>query len=116
MAKRIHLDFWGDIACPWCFIGHRRLQRALKSAPDVEVRLRAYQLMPELPPQGIPDAKGYFEKKFGGAARVKAMFAQVHDASQGDGIAFDLDRQRITNTKLAHRAVSLAQREGQGAQ
>jgi predicted DsbA family dithiol-disulfide isomerase len=51
----IKIDIWSDVACPWCYLGKRRLERALESfahrpeAPPVEVEYHSYQLNPDLP-------------------------------------------------------------------
>lgn len=112
--RAIHLDVWADIACPWCFIGHRRLRAALREAGPVAVRPRAFQLQPSLPPEGVHTAT-FFARKFGGPQRVQAMFARVASAAAPDGIRFDWERMHTTNTRLAHRLVALAHARGQSA-
>ena len=51
----MHIDIVSDVICPWCFIGKRRLERALKMRPEVDVSMswRAFQLNPEMPRAGI---------------------------------------------------------------
>ena len=113
MSARIHIDLWSDIACPWCFIGMRRIRQAIEGREDVELQLRAYQLQPQLPPESV-DAAGYLAQRFGGAERVGTMHARLQKLAESDGIVFDFARQKMANTRLAHRIVALAQREGQG--
>ena len=62
----IALDVFADIACPWCFIGHRRLQAVLAggAAPAFAVRHRAFKLQPRLPPRGRP-MRDYLAEQFG---------------------------------------------------
>jgi predicted DsbA family dithiol-disulfide isomerase len=104
--ESIALDVWADIACPWCFIGLRHLERALADREDVRVRSRAYELQPTLPAEGI-DRAGYFERLFGSAEAAASASAAVVAAAEGTGIAFDLDGMpKIANTFFAHRVVA----------
>jgi predicted DsbA family dithiol-disulfide isomerase len=73
----ILIDVYADIACPWCYIGERRLARALAERPELraERRWRPFQLQPGLPAAGLPWA-AFVEQKFGGADRAAQAFAQ----------------------------------------
>lgn len=74
----------------------------------MEVRWRAFQLAPELPPEGV-DAAGYFAEKFGGPERIKSMHDRVAAVAAEDGLELRFDLQkRSPNTRLAHRAVKLS--------
>lgn len=106
----VTIDVWSDLVCPWCFIGRRRLQAAIRDeeAGTVDVRWRAFQLAPDLPPEGV-DAEKYFNEKFGGPERVKAMHDRVAAVAADDGLELRFDLQkRSPNTRLAHRAVKLS--------
>lgn len=110
VGMSVQLDIWSDLVCPWCFIGRRRLQAALADeAPgSVEVRWRAFQLAPDLPPEGV-DAEQYFAEKFGGPERIKAMHDRVAGVAAEDGLELRFDLQkRSPNTRLAHRATKIA--------
>jgi predicted DsbA family dithiol-disulfide isomerase len=112
----IELEVVSDVACPWCFIAHRRLARILASEPETAagttIRWRAFQLQPELPPDGLA-AGPFFEAKFGGPDRVRAVRARVAEAGAAEGITFAFERQaRVFNTRLAHRVMSLVQEDG----
>lgn len=110
------IDLWADIACPWCWIGERRLRRALARRPGVrvEVRWRPFLLQPDLPPEGMP-WEMFAEAKFGGAARVEAITAQVAAAGAAEGIPFAFHRMtRAPHTLDAHRLILAAQGEGRG--
>jgi predicted DsbA family dithiol-disulfide isomerase len=103
------VDVWSDLVCPWCYIGKRRLARALEQeAPgSVAVRWHAFQLQPDVPVEGV-DAEPYFNSKFGGPERVAEMHQRVTDIAAGDGLDFHLERQkRAPNTLLAHRATKI---------
>lgn len=110
-----HLDIWSDVACPWCFIGKRRLEKALAQLNESErpsIRWHAYQLMPDFPEGEATPARPMLERKFGGAARVAQMMAHLRGVASAEGIHFNVDEQMACNTGLAHRAVSLARERG----
>jgi predicted DsbA family dithiol-disulfide isomerase len=111
----IQVDVFSDLVCPWCFIGKRRLAKAIDLfGGPVEVRWRAFQLQPGLPPEGVP-SREYFAARFGDAATIDAMRARVAAEGEKDGIAFAFERiERFPNTLLAHRAVALAAEQGAG--
>ena len=103
------IEIFSDLACPWCFIGKRRLERALKTAGvEAELRYRAFQLQPGLPPAGVP-AQAFFARKFGSKERMTGVFERVARTGREEGIAFDFERQtRAPNTELAHRVIHYA--------
>jgi predicted DsbA family dithiol-disulfide isomerase len=112
-AARRRLDVWSDIACPWCFIGKRRLDTALAKLPEADrpaVFYRAFELRPDLPPHHNEPARPMLEAKFGGAQRFAEVFARVQGVASACGINYDLDRQIAVNTRLAHRGAVLAGR------
>lgn len=112
----MHIDIVSDIACPWCFIGKRRLERALALRPDIAVTRswRAFQLNPDLPDEGI--ARAFFlAAKFGGERQAARSDTAVAAAGLAEGIAFAFGRIRRTpNTLRAHRLIRLAALEGRG--
>ena len=118
MKTSLTVDVVSDIVCPWCFIGKRKLERALaeldSSEPslDVEVRWHPFQLNPDLPADGIPRTS-YVEQKFGGAARAAGVYARVTSAGEAVGIPFRFDRiERQPNTFDGHRLIAWAQQQG----
>jgi predicted DsbA family dithiol-disulfide isomerase len=115
MPLRITVDIVSDAICPWCFIGKRRFERALKEAPsDIEVMLawRPYQLNPDMPPEGM-DRKAYLAAKFGGDTRSERIYQAVREAGAGEGIHFNfVGMMRTPNTINAHRLIGLAGRGG----
>ena len=105
------IEVYSDIACPWCYLGERRLERALKSFPgrdDVEVVFRPFQLDPSTPERAVP-LLPQLEKKFGPQAR--AMTRQIAEAGKEEGIDFDWGRALAANTLTAHRLLRLAEHE-----
>jgi predicted DsbA family dithiol-disulfide isomerase len=104
------VELYSDIACPWCYIGERRLFDALRRRPDVEIRVRwrPFQLQPALPPEGIAWEE-FVRAKFGGQERAAEMFAHVAAAGLPDGIAFDFENvAAAVNTGDAHRLILFA--------
>lgn len=107
------LDVFADIACPWCYIGEANLAAALRQRPHlgVERRWRPFQLQPDLPREGAP--RDFFERTFGGAERVEAMFGRVAQVGEAAGLRFDFGRLAgAPNTLDAHRLVLLADTYG----
>src|SRR6185503_16864695 len=104
-----------DAICPWCYVGKRRLEKALTLLPD-DVRLKvswyAFELNPQMPKEGI-ERKLYRMRKFGSWERSLAMDAQLREVGKEDGIDFNYDLiQRTPNTFNAHRLIWLAGGEG----
>lgn len=105
------VDVISDVICPWCFIGKRRLEKALKGQP-CSVRWHPFQLNPEMPREGI-ERKSYRIRKFGSWERSQELDARVAAAGRGEGIAFDFNRMaRTPNTLDAHRIIWLAGERG----
>lgn len=106
----MRIEFIFDTVCPWCFVGKRRLERALARRPAVpaEIVWRPFLLNPDMPEDGIARAT-YLERKFGGPARVQRMLTGLADAGRGEGIAFDFNAiQRTPNSLNSHRLVRFA--------
>jgi predicted DsbA family dithiol-disulfide isomerase len=110
----IKIEVYADIACPWCYIGLRRLDAALAERPHIAVERhwRPFQLRPEMPIEGIEWGE-FVETKFGGASRAEIAFARVGEAGAPDGIRFRFDlMKRAPNTLDAHRLVLFAVEQG----
>lgn len=107
----MHLDVFSDTICPWCYVGKRRLERALNARPqqDLKIRWRAFQLNPGMPADGM-DRKAYIEAKFGGTDRARAIYETVRAVGLAEGIEFAFDRiKRTPNTLHSHRLIRLAE-------
>jgi len=115
--KKVRLDVVSDVICPWCYIGKRRLEKALAELQpefDVQVSWLPFQLNPDMPAEGVPRAE-YRRAKFGSLEKSQALDARVAGEARGEGLEFAFERmQRTPNTFLAHRLIDLAQREGCG--
>jgi len=106
----MRIDVVSDTICPWCFIGKRRLERALALRPSLvpEIAWRPFQLNPDMPPEGM-DRETYVRLKFGGAERARAVYEPVRAAGESEGIAFAFERIRKTpNTLASHRLIRWA--------
>jgi predicted DsbA family dithiol-disulfide isomerase len=109
------IDIFSDTICPWCFIGKRRLERALaeRPQPDLTIHWRAFQLNPDMPAGGM-DRSQYLELKFGGASNADAIYDQVRAAGETEGIDFAFERMKRTpNTIDSHRLIRHAGEKGQ---
>ena len=104
-----------DVVCPWCFIGKRRLEKALSlvGRQDLRVQWKAFELNPHAPKEGL-DRQQYRALKFGSMAYAKQLEAHVAAAGAEEGINFRFDRiERVPNTLDAHRLIWLAGHDGQ---
>lgn len=105
------IDVISDVICPWCFIGKRRLEKALDGRPAI-VRWHPFQLNPDMPAEGV-DRRTYRITKFGSWERSQELDAQVAAAGRGEGIAFNFEKMaRTPNTLDAHRVIWLAGERG----
>ena len=114
----MRLDIFADIICPWCWIGKRRLERALKARPQqgLTTRWRAFQLNPGMPATGM-DRREYLAAKFGNDSQAKRIYDVIRAAGESEGLEFNFDKiQQTPNTLRAHRLVRLAQERGKGSQ
>src|ERR671932_2339926 len=110
----MHIDSVSDVICPWCFIGKRRLARALALRPglDVSTTWRAFQLNPDMPADGMPRQE-YLALKFGGNLQARRIYGAVEQAGASEGIPFAFDRiKRTPNTVDAHRLIRFAGANG----
>jgi predicted DsbA family dithiol-disulfide isomerase len=109
----VHIDIYSDIVCPWCFVGKRRLERALTSVGiDVHVMWRPFQLNPTMPLEGM-DRAVYLKAKFGSLEAFGRMEEQLLAAGGDEQIPFAFEKiQRTPNTFAAHRLVWHAAQQG----
>jgi predicted DsbA family dithiol-disulfide isomerase len=116
-VKPLVIEIASDVICPWCYIGKRRLEKALallEGEVKPEIRWLPFQLNPEMPKQGIPRAE-YRKAKFGSIERSRGLDARVAAEGEGEGIAFAFERmERTPNTSAAHQLIDLAQKQGKG--
>lgn len=110
----MQIDIIFDTVCPWCYIGKRRLEKALAMRPQITARprWRPFLLNPEMPAEGI-DRTAYLIKKFGSEARVRRIYGAIGEAGQSVEIEFAFDRiGRTPNSVDSHRLVRFAEARG----
>ena len=106
------IDIISDTVCPWCFIGKRRLERALAMRPNItaEITWHPFQLNPEMPPDGI-ERQIYLKAKFGSSERAKDIYRAVDQASVCEKLDLQLDDiKRMPNSLQSHRLLHYARR------
>lgn len=112
----MQIDIWSDIACPWCYIGKRRLETALADHPqrdDIQVTWHSYQLDPSLPEHYEGTEADYLASRKGmPVEQVREMFGHVAEQAAGEGLAYDFDRLVVANSARAHELLHLAKERG----
>ena len=102
--QKVSIDVISDVICPWCFLGKRRLDKAIASVPEIEVEVnfRPYFLDPTIPPEGL-DRHHYMVAKFG-EERLKTIHDPLIAAGKEDGVPYDFDKiTRTPSSMNAHR-------------
>lgn len=112
----MRIEIWSDVVCPWCFVGKRRLERALddfEHADQVEVVWRSFQLDPSAPQHGHELTTPVLARKYGRSEdEMRDMQQQLVDLAAEEGLAFRLFETVHTSTRDAHRLLHLALEEG----
>ena len=114
----VRIDVVSDVVCPWCFIGKRRLEKAIALNPDipVEVHWRPYFLNDWIPREGIAREQ-YLTTKFGSPERYKGIAQRVATAAAAEGLNYAMDKiSRQPNTLDAHRLIRWAESIGKAAE
>ncbi len=114
LIEPIEIDVISDVMCPWCYIGKRRLEKALAMLPgiDVDIRWRPFQLDHTIPENGM-DRQAYLRNKFGSDAGAEQIYEPVRAAGRAEDIAFAFDKITVApNTLNAHRIIRWAMAEG----
>jgi len=117
VANTLLIEVASDVICPWCYIGKRRLEKAL-AILDGEIAMRVawlpFQLNPGMPKEGMRRSE-YRRAKFGSLERSQSLDARVAAEARGEGLDFALERiERTPNTFRAHQLIELAQDRGVG--
>jgi predicted DsbA family dithiol-disulfide isomerase len=113
----VRIDVVSDVVCPWCFIGKRRLEKALALKPEipVEVHWHPYFLNDWIPREGIARSE-YLTTKFGSPERYASIAKRVSAAAAEEGLDYATDKiSRQPNTLDAHRLIRWAQGIGKAA-
>jgi len=111
--ETLTIDVVSDVVCPWCYLGKKRLERALAAEGDaIQVRWRPYQLDPTIPAGGL-DRRTYMRNKFGDDGRLEQIHERLRALGAEEGIGFAFDKiERSPNTLDAHRLIRWAAEAG----
>jgi predicted DsbA family dithiol-disulfide isomerase len=118
MGEALRVEVYSDLVCPWCYIGKRRLERALTTLADEpdwvtpDVVYRPFQLDPRAPLGRSEPVLDTYARKFGGPDRAAEMIARVTEIARSEGLDFRLERALRSNTADAHRLLWWALRTG----
>ena len=112
---KIKIGVVSDIVCPWCYIGKRRLEKAMELSSDrfeFDVEYFPFELNPHMPEEGA-DYREYLSNKFGSESKFLELTDHVKRVAAREGLEFNMDLQRVTpNTRNAHRIIRLARQDG----
>jgi predicted DsbA family dithiol-disulfide isomerase len=112
---KIKIDVVSDVVCPWCYIGKRRLEKAIATVSDqldIELEYHPFELNPDMPDEGRTQ-KEYLSKKFGSESKYQQLTAQVTATAAQEGLIFDFGKQLVSpNTRNAHRLIAFAKQHG----
>lgn len=114
MPQPVKISVISDVVCPWCYLGKRRLERALEeTGVEAEVTWLPYELNPDMPTEGMLRAD-YRARKFG-AERGAELDVQMRERGADEGVTFAFDRMsRTPNTRRAHALIAGAGELGLG--
>ena len=110
----MRIDVVFDTICPWCYIGKRRLERALAQRPEicVELRWRPFLLNPEMPLTGV-ERQTYLERKFGNSYRIQRILGAASLAAEVENIHFNFELiERTPSSINSHRLIHMASLSG----
>jgi predicted DsbA family dithiol-disulfide isomerase len=114
MTAPLPVHIWSDIACPWCFVGKRRFERAVREFDGpVEVEYHSFELAPDTPVD-FEGGEADFLAGYKGMPREQAvrMLEQMTELAATEGLRYDFTALRHTRTLLAHQAIHHARAEG----
>jgi predicted DsbA family dithiol-disulfide isomerase len=112
----MQIEIWSDVVCPWCYIGKRRLEKALDSfehADDVEIVWRSFELDPSAPKEPVETVAEALGRKYGGGPEAGTqMVDRVEAVAAEEGLLFRHHQSLRVNTVDAHRVLHLALETG----
>ncbi|KPG83733.1 DsbA family protein [Frigoribacterium sp. RIT-PI-h] len=117
-SATVKVDIWSDIACPWCFIGKRKFEEAVRRFDGpVEVEYHSFELSPDTPVDFEGDEVDFLSKHKGMPAdQVRGMLDTVAGIASEVGLAYDFEHLQHTNTVKAHELLHFAKANGRQAE
>ena len=112
MKPKLKIEIFADIICPWCYIGKKRLEKALSERPEIDfaIEWKGFLLNPSIPQYGI-DRRRYLLTKFGHAA--SSVYSRIEQAGKLAGIDFNFDAiQRTPDSRSVHELIIAAESNG----
>ena len=110
------IEIWSDVVCPFCYIGKRKMERALQKFPfkeKVEIEWKSFQLNPDQQTKpGVSTLEDLSQSKGWSMEQTKQITSQVVGMAKVEGLTFDFDKAVVANTKNAHRLIHLAKEFG----
>jgi predicted DsbA family dithiol-disulfide isomerase len=109
------VEIWSDVMCPFCYIGKRRFEKAVKalSLDNITIEYKSFLLDATLKTDSNISAQEHLAKAKGiSLEEVNKMYQQVTEMAKGEGLNFDFDKSIVANSFNAHRILHLAKQEG----
>lgn len=113
------IEIWSDVVCPFCYIGKRKLEKALAKFPyknQVEIEWKSFQLNPDQVTDPSLNSLEYLSKSKGWSMpQTLQITSQVVEMAKSEGLEFNMEQTVVANTKNAHRLIHFAEAAGKGA-
>jgi predicted DsbA family dithiol-disulfide isomerase len=110
------VEIWSDVVCPWCYVGKRRIEKALAQfdhRDDIELRWRSFELDPNAPPEREQSSAEHLAGKYGmSVEQAEGTNTQMTELAASEGLDYHLDRTRGGNSFAAHRLIQRALEDG----
>jgi predicted DsbA family dithiol-disulfide isomerase len=112
----LSIEVWSDVVCPWCYLGKRRIEKALEQfdhRDDVELRWRSFELDPHAPEEREQSSAEHLADKYGMSVdQAEQTNDQMTQLAASEGLEYHLDRARGGNSFAAHRLIQRALEDG----
>lgn len=110
------IELWSDYACPYCYIGEKRLEKAIaaiNAQDEIEIVMRSFELDPYASREVVSTTLERFAKKYGLSKEMaQKRIEDITNLAIAEGIDFKYISTRYTNTFDAHRLTKLAESKG----
>lgn len=120
MSRKIVIEIWSDVVCPYCYIGIKKLEHALKSTGLTgffEIKWHSFQLDPEFPVGSTENTTTYLAQRKGiSGSQIRQIYSQLSEQGKIYGIDFQFDKALTFNTRNAHRIIQWSKLTGKTTQ